>query len=226
MKPVIAIAPTAGKKELKNYIDWLSFHGFDFKILEKDEDPTKYDSLILTGGADIGKNKDRDEQELKWLIQSYGVIPILGICRGMQLTNIALGGTIYDDLSEELFIKHTSNKELISEEVTTEIPSTWHNVEILNFSVLSKEKNNLNSFLVNSRHHQGVNEISPALIVVAKSTEDGLVEALENKNCLLVQWHPERIEAKDKVCSTIVIEWLKYKINENEISKNRWAQIN
>jgi len=224
MKYVIGIAPPSGETELKNYIEWISYHRFDYKILEKDEDPTQYDALILTGGADIGKVIERDDQEFKWLEQSYGVIPVLGVCRGMKLVNIDLGGTLYEDLVENEYTNHTEDISAISEELFHEIPSVWHSVNLVNFSMMIDENNN-HSFIVNSRHHQGVDQIPSILNIVAISSDDGLIEALENKNCLLVQWHPERPEVRNKICSTIVIEWLRYKLNENEISKNRWTTI-
>lgn len=212
---VIAIAPPAKQKELVVYTSWLDHANLAYKILDENESSIDYDALLLTGGADIGKGPKRDEQEFKWFKQAYGKIPIVGICRGMQLANLALGGTLYDDLSEETFIKHTTNKELISEEVTSSIKSSWHNVQIVNFSLFIKEnsKDDL-IIIVNSRHHQGVKEIANTLKTVAISPNDGLVEALENENCLLVQWHPERLEARDKSCSNIVLEWLRYNFSK------------
>lgn len=216
MKDVIAIAPPIGKKELENYTTWLESSNFKYKVLEKDEDPRKYGALILTGGADIGKRPERDKREFDWFNQCYGEIPILGICRGMQLANITLGGSIYEDLLESNFSTHTKDIELISEEVIIEIPSVWHNVDVKDFSLLLDDANN-ESFVVNSRHHQGVDKIPLALNVVAVSSNDGLVEALENEHCFLVQWHPERVEVRNKVCSRIVVEWLHYKLKKYEV---------
>jgi gamma-glutamyl-gamma-aminobutyrate hydrolase PuuD len=223
MTHIIAIAPPHGKSELENYTEWLESSGFDYKVLKKDEDPTNYSALILTGGADIGKRPERDKLEFKWFEMCYGTIPILGICRGMQLANIALGGTLYEDLLENDYANHTEDVSLISEEITKETPSVWHSIDIISFSLIIDESYN-ESFVVNSRHHQGVNEIPDSLNKVAVSSVDGLVEALENENCFLVQWHPERKEVRNKVCSKIVTEWLRFKLRENEISKNRWIE--
>ena len=216
---MIAIAPPNNQQELQNYIDWLEFAGFTYKVLEKDEDATQYSALLLTGGADVGKVVERDEQEFKWFKMCYGNIPILGICRGMQLANIALGGTLHADLTEDVFIKHTSNKKLISEEVISDFPSSWHKINFEKIDFL-KEDNQEKWILVNSRHHQGVDQIPDSLNIVATSEIDGLVEALENKHCLLVQWHPERLEASGKPCSEIVIEWLKVKIKGKDFKES------
>ena len=220
----VGLAPTQDKVELQSYLDWFEENNIDAVLLLPGEDPIIYDALILLGGADIGKNIERDKNETYWFTKAYKNIPVLGVCRGMQLVNVLLGGTLHQDLSGEL-INHTTNTKQITGDFANEVTSSWHSIHIKDLSLLVKEDNRDDIITVNSRHHQGVDIIPNELQVVAVA-EDGLVESLENEHCLLVQWHPERVEVKHKICSILAIEWLKHKIKINEISKNRRFAIN
>jgi len=113
--------------------------------------------------------------------------PALGICRGIQLFNAALGGTLYQDLSSQfkgrIHINHRQNP-------PANVPS--HTVMIKSGSPLHL-RINVESIEVNSSHHQGVHELSSELESMAV-TEDGLIEAVYmpgRKFIWAVQWHPE-----------------------------------
>lgn len=159
------------------------------------------DGLVLTGGADINPlflgeepvnelhniNPHRDRQELLLIrLAANRQIPILGICRGIQIMNVALGGTIYQDIysqSERRLIKHSQMQE-------REYAS--HTVGIDADSILCKILG-AESVPVNSFHHQAVKDPAPGFRVCARSA-DGIVEAIESTECksmLGVQWHPE-----------------------------------
>jgi putative glutamine amidotransferase len=115
-------------------------------------------------------------------------IPIFGICRGMQILNVALGGTLYQDLHSQLggdILKHRQ-----------EMPK-WqptHEVDLLDDSYLA-EITDRQTVEVNSYHHQGIKSLADALTVSARSS-DGVIEAVESRDfserwLMGVQWHPE-----------------------------------
>lgn len=156
------------------------------------------DGLVLAGGGDInpyyikedpypalGKvDPERDRCELALARLAWkDRKPVLGICRGMQVMNIALGGDIYQDLV-------LKEGDLLQHEQKSPPWNISHKIEISTaLAYLSKER----FWPVNSLHHQGVRKLAPDLKACAKSS-DGLVEALmaEDKRYYLgVQWHPE-----------------------------------
>ncbi len=159
------------------------------------------DGLILSGGHDISPYNygqepsqkigetfpERDTYEMILFEESKKRnIPILGICRGFQLINVAAGGTLYQDLSliPGNILKHN--------QVSNPTLKT-HKVEIKENSFISsifgKET------MVNSFHHQVIDKVANDFIVVAKAS-DGVVEAIEHKTykfLVAVQWHPEML---------------------------------
>jgi putative glutamine amidotransferase len=189
----IAIAPP--KSGLQDYIDWLSLH-FSISILEPGEDLEPYQGLVLTGGADIGKNQERDRIEKIYLDRALCLgIPVLGICRGMQLVNVYLGGTLIEDI-EETLCNHGLDRELLATEgmrIST-MPSSFHDVFFENTVIK-----------VNSRHHQAIDKLADSLLATGIAA-DGIIEIAENDQFILVQWHPERPEVRNDICSKMVIE--------------------
>ena len=159
------------------------------------------DGLILSGGHDISPYNygqepsqklgetfpERDTYEMILLEESKKRdIPILGICRGFQLINVAAGGTLYQDLSliPGNILKHN--------QVSNPTLKT-HKIEIKENSFISsifgKET------MVNSFHHQAIDKVADDFIVVARAS-DGVVEAIEHKTykfLVAVQWHPEML---------------------------------
>lgn len=161
----------------------------------------RIDGVLLSGGADVnplfvgeepipqlgGINPRRDAMELLLVRLAYDrQIPLFGICRGIQVLAMALGGSVHQDLGaclpEAKLLKHSQNLErgVASHKVEAEEGSLMHRL-------LGKE------IFVNSFHHQAVNEPGPRLRVTARSA-DGVVEAVEStekKSIYGVQWHPE-----------------------------------
>lgn len=175
---MIGVAPPY-KTEVHYYTEWLERRNLPYKILKKEDTLEGCDIFMLCGGADIGKKPDRDQKEFKWFDEAIEKkIPILGICRGMQLANVALGGTLFEDLQTK--VKHTSDKALSE--------SSYHDVSSLRLAT---------SFRVNSRHHQGVDSLAESLLPIVWCNKDHLVEAATGENSLYVQWHPEREEIYD-----------------------------
>lgn len=157
--------------------------------------------LVLTGGEDVdparyGENVDgarkistqRDEMEFDLLEAALERgLPVLAICRGMQVLNVALGGTLHQDLAADFdaAIAHDSWKD---------VDASIHGVrpsgpELLH-DVLGDE-----STMQNSAHHQGIARLAPELTPVGYAP-DGLIEAVEYRRSAAwtvgVQWHPER----------------------------------
>ena len=161
--------------------------------------------LVLTGGEDIAPSRygaephpalaavdhARDALEVSLLERALERrMPVLGICRGLQLLNVALGGTLYQDLAAEL------GGSLVHEQQAP-IGARWHGARVEAGSRLA-EIFGETELKINSFHHQGIREISPQLRALAWA-EDGLVEAVEAPAypwVMGVQWHPERGEAE------------------------------
>jgi putative glutamine amidotransferase len=161
---------------------------------------SKLDGLLLSGGYDINPkfygeeplegleyvDADRDctEMELTRFALEMN-IPILGICRGIQILNVVGGGTLYQDLPSQKSscLKHRQEADM---QVTT------HRVSIdrssLLYEILKKDE-----IWVNSSHHQAVKDVVPGYRVSAVA-KDGIIESIEDtsrKFVLAVQWHPE-----------------------------------
>lgn len=187
----------------------LPFHN-DKEILKRQVDCV--DAIILSGGYDINPliyKKEplpllgeilprRDEYELNLL--SYAIekkIPILGICRGLQLINVYFGGTLLQDMSykKENLIKHFQGH---SPQLAT------HTIKIEKDSLLYKIYQT-NTAYVNSFHHQAIEFLGNNLYPSAKSL-DGIIEAIEHREypfLLGVQWHPEMLFENDKASKNI-----------------------
>ncbi len=165
--------------------------------------PQQFDGLLLTGGADVDPvrygetprvsnlktDSERDAMDFSLLQQALALqVPILAICRGLQVLDVALGGTLYQDLQEDHATVCPHRAQIRTERV--------HEVEILDLP--SRLGQILPSpLLVNSLHHQAVRTLSPQLRVTARSSVDHIVEAMEPAFSypwlLAVQWHPEEL---------------------------------
>jgi len=171
----------------------------------------RVDALMLAGGADLdpasygaephpetkGTWPDRDAFELALARRALERdMPVLGICRGMQLLNVALGGTLVQHLPETL-----------GSEAHRTLAGTFSKHHIrLDADSLACTAAGVESFVVWSHHHQGVDRLGEGLRVTGWSAEDDLPEAIElpGKHFALgVVWHPEEDESS-KVISALV----------------------
>ena len=159
------------------------------------------DGLVLTGGHDVDPqwydahpspalgpvDSRRDEFELALFhaARKRG-LPILGICRGMQLVNVALGGTLYQDLPSE-------QPGEIHHDPPVARNSRTHAVTVSEGSRLQAALD-AGKLTTNSFHHQAIKDLAPGLTVTARA-DDGVIEGVESEATgdwlLAVQWHPE-----------------------------------
>ena len=156
------------------------------------------DKIILTGGQHVEPSlygeenqsqtqdfsMERDVFELAVIQEAIKQQkPLFGVCRGLQLMNVALGGTLEQNVAEhwqeEIFAIKT------------------HTIEIAKESVLASIYGQRAS--INSYHHHGIKQLASSLTVIARSSEDGIIEAVEQLEdsfrFLGVQWHPELLAA-------------------------------
>jgi gamma-glutamyl-gamma-aminobutyrate hydrolase PuuD len=159
------------------------------------------DGLVMQGGADVSPqsyaeeptrpewngDRTRDMYELELLHEFIEAgKPVLGICRGCQLINVAFGGTLYQDIASDVpsAIEHVSSK----------YDSHYHVVKFAPGSSLSALYRDHDQAMVNSIHHQAVKDLGRDVVVEAVSGEDNIIEAIRYRRAPFVmglQWHPE-----------------------------------
>jgi putative glutamine amidotransferase len=192
---------------MEKYVSW--FNGDDVEVVKLEVDSHDYKScqgIVLTGGTDVHPdaydgehdypnkpdNWDEDRDEYEESVYKYAKInkiPILAICRGLQLVNVLEGGTMIQDLGEG---NATHQKDGVDKEHTVTVDSR----------TLLGDITGAMSGVVNSAHHQAVDEPGRSLLVSATS-KDNVIEGLEFKDkankgfMIAVQWHPERMKDKD-----------------------------
>jgi len=225
MKPVIALTdPMSSHVKSANYTHWLTrwIPDAEIRILSYSRatgDPLAgCNGLVVSGGVDVNPalygrqdavaqceipNPERDAFESRIINQAIEQnIPFLGICRGTQLTNVVLGGTLVPDLEPAGFASHSSTAE----------GDRVHGV-VIEAGTLLESIAGVHQGEVNSAHHQAVERPGKGLRIAARST-DGVIEALEWENpagrpfFLLVQWHPERMRnAEHELTRTLILHF-------------------
>jgi putative glutamine amidotransferase len=171
----------------------------------------RIDALVLGGGADIdpdsqgveahaetiGINPDRDHFEIALALGALDRgMPLLGVCRGMQVLNVACGGTLDQHIPDRL-----------GHEIHRPVPGAWaeHEVRIEPGS-LAAEAAGTERLTVKSHHHQGIDRIADKLTATAWATDDETVEAIESGDAdfaLGVLWHPEE-DATDAIIPALI----------------------
>ncbi len=212
-KTVIGITD-CGK--FNNYEKWIAAAGAHIEVIQLGykqgnlSEIEKCTGVVLTGGEDVhpkfynqpeylpyclptDMDEQRDEFELQVLERSQQMqIPVLGICRGLQIANVFFGGTLVPDLPS--FGKYNHSK-------FYEGKDRYHAVSVDPNALLHQITHQSKGY-INSAHHQSAGMIGKDLVVTSLS-DDGVVESIERKNpqagswLLLVQWHPERMRDKN-----------------------------
>lgn len=158
----------------------------------EDPDPNLYGEEPIRGLGLVQQERDTLEFALIHMMRAQGK-PIFGICRGMQVLNVALGGTLYQDLACQWKGQMAHNQRASRDHLS-------HRVKIEEGSRLAACFDGKTTIQVNSFHHQAVKDVAPPLRAVAWDAE-GLVEAVESKTgswTLAVQWHPENLWRRDQ----------------------------
>lgn len=204
----VLVSNTKNKIVLDEYVRL-----FNFLLLTGggDIDPKRYgeDQQAQTGQNGMTLDETRDESEL-YLVREFikAGKPILGICRGSQLINIALGGTL---------IQNVQNKGIAH--LTPDIDGSWykrvHPVEFVKGTLLESLTAIAPSerYMVNSVHHQAIDALGKGLVVAANAP-DGVIEAIESEDMtkqfiLGVQWHPEQLKG-DYLSELIMKAFLRF----------------
>lgn len=164
----------------------------------------RIDALLLIGGVDVAPESYgerptarteatepvRDAYELELVRAALGRdLPILGVCRGLQILNVATGGTLHHHLPDAGYAEHRPSPGRLDS-------TTFHGVDVVPGS-RAAALSGAGRQVVNSHHHQGVDVVGTGAVVTARSVPDLLPEALEwpeQRYALGVQWHPEAVE--------------------------------
>ncbi len=206
------LTPTIGVtrcSKIDDYVASIEQAGARARVLEVSESPRKIldeiDGVLLTGGGDVdpvlyGEDRDptvedaepgRDEFEIDLVRRAMSAdVPVLGICRGSQVLNVAAGGTLVQDIPSavpsELAHSIKDPKNTIAHVITVSPRSRLRDA-------LGPTIDAANTCRVNSRHHQSVGRLGTGLVTSAVAA-DGVIEGIERDGasfCLGVQWHPE-----------------------------------
>lgn len=205
--PLIAIGQN---RKMEDYLESVRRAGGEpIEVLVGSEPPERLiervDGLLLTGGGDVDPalygeaphatfeaaegGRDQYEISLARAAVEKG-IPFLAICRGMQVLNVAMGGTLFQDIPSQVAgaLDHSVPKTRV--QIAHEV---WISKDSMLSTLLADHMEDGETCNVNSRHHQAVRDVAPGFEITATSP-DGVVEAMEHRKapfCVAVQWHPE-----------------------------------
>ena len=204
MKPVIGITRCS---KVDDYVESVKRAGGEPVVLEPTDDPARtldrIDALLLSGGLDVDPalygeaphertevDAERDRFEIPLSREAVARdLPVFAICRGVQVLNVAAGGSLVQDIP-------TSVTTALAHSIDVPKDHIAHPVRVTPGTRLAASLGASDvpeTCDVNSRHHQAVGRVAPSFVVSAVS-EDGVVEAIERPAstfCVGVQWHPE-----------------------------------
>ncbi len=203
------IAIVGRKQDTENYVRYVQAQGHQPVVTLDPEEAASCGRLILPGGGDITPalfgERDRGSRKIDTeldLLQLQALelcvnrrIPLLGICKGIQIINVGLGGTLYQDLPTADLHRY---KDADQYHETVTVKGSWL------YRLYGSRQT------VNSAHHQAVRSLGKGLIPVQFCPQDGCIEAVvhETLPILGVQWHPERIdESRSGVCGARILSF-------------------
>lgn len=180
---------------------------------------SQIDGIVFTGGVDVdpglyGKpelrvqcdeiDTKRDSDEIGFATKADELhLPIFGICRGLQILNVHYGGTLIADLERTGKLPHTRSNEI----------DRRHEVH-LEPGKLVRKLSRVSDGNVTSAHHQSIDDPAPGMVIGARSSDDGVIEAIEWNDqsskpyFLAVQWHPERMEYDEPLAGALFESFL------------------
>ena len=171
------------------------------------------DGLLLAGGADVDPSRygaephaetkgtvpERDDFEIALAAAALARrLPVLGVCRGMQILNVARGGTLTQHLPDDL--GHEDHRR-----TPGSFDDADHDVELADGSLAARSAGEARHG-TKSHHHQGVGQVGEGWVVTGRATLDDLPEAIEDPSCgyaLGVQWHPEADPGSSVIASLV-----------------------
>ncbi len=203
----------------QSIVHWVQSAGALALVVPSPEGPTKrgdvtlhdyaslLDGLVLHGGSDVAPisygeeplkpewsgDHVRDEYEIA-LLRAFieAGKPVLGVCRGLQVINVAFGGTLYQDIS-------TQQPGSLTHRDAALYDQNFHEIEFVPDTGLASLYPGVSRACVNSVHHQGVKKLADGFIVEATAPEDGMIEAMRwtgRSYVNAIQWHPEFLDWK------------------------------
>ena len=207
--PVIAIPPCA---KMHDYEESIRRAGGEVRLLVRDVDKpadviASVDGILLPGGGDIDPARfgearhpatdevspARDDLELGLTRRAVAdAVPLFAICRGIQVLNVARGGSLVQDIPSELKTTIEHRLAVPPHEAIELAHEIWMEEDSL-LARLIGESSGADTTYVNSRHHQAIKELGEGLVTTA-TAPDGLIEAVEDPSRRFfvgVQWHPE-----------------------------------
>ena len=205
------IAITACRK-LEDYKQAVVHTGADVRVVDPsmtvDEALESADGLMLTGGDDVAPSRygeqshptvrevapERDEFEIA-LVRAARKrnLPLFAICRGLQVLNVAAGGSLVQDITSQVPGALEHKQQVPPHKPFDLAHEVWLEKDSLLARLMRERLVDTDSCEVNSRHHQSVRQLGAGLRVSA-TAPDGVIEAIEDPTgsfCLGVQWHPE-----------------------------------
>ena len=199
-------------RKLEDYRQSVLHVGGDVRVLETTADIedalSGLDGLLLTGGGDVdpaqygeAPHATYDAAEAGRDVFEIGLVtaartkqlPILAICRGIQLLNVACGGSLVQDIPSQLPGALSHRLEVPPHQAMEPAHEVWLDKDSQLSRLMRERLSDTDACNVNSRHHQAIRKIAPGFIVSA-TAPDGVIEAIEDPGarfCIGVQWHPE-----------------------------------
>jgi gamma-glutamyl-gamma-aminobutyrate hydrolase PuuD len=208
----MALIGVTNCRKLEDYRQAVLHVGGEVRVLDPSTDLPGtlegLDGLLLTGGGDVAPGtygelphptidaaepgRDDFELGLVALARQRG-LPILAICRGVQVLNVAYGGTLVQDIPSQLPGALAHKLEVPPHQAFEFAHEIWIDKDTMLARLMRERLSDADSCDVNSRHHQAIRQLAPGLIASA-TAPDGVIEAIEDPAavfCLGVQWHPE-----------------------------------
>lgn len=181
-----------------------------------DVDPKHYGESVFPANGEICPC--RDDAEIRIIKKTLALDkPLLGICRGIQILNVAYQGTLYQDIFSQ-----AKDKKLVAHSQKAPFWYPTHSIELEKESHIAKIFGKSQT-RVNSWHHQAIKALAPGFKITAKA-EDGIIEAIEHqekKFVLGVQWHPEMMWQKDPESLKIFQYFIEYCQKEANVPNDK-----